>query len=95
MCDGDVIYIDGERKYIAFTVSSTSRCAAEAIVITEASYTLDDVQTGETVLRGKCEINDRTVKMLISPAPGYYRLTLTITIPPETLKHREYVCVKR
>lgn len=96
MCDDEeVVYIDGEQKYVTFTVNSTSRCMAEAMVITEASYILKNKQTRETVSSGKCEIDGRKVRMLLNPPPGSYVLTLSVTIPPETIKHQVYVYVKK
>lgn len=95
MRDEDIIYIDGETKYVTFTVHSTSRCANNAIVITEANYALKNEQTYETVLSGKCEIKGNKIQILLSPKPGSYYLEVTATIPPETIKHRAHVYVNR
>lgn len=96
MCDDeDVIYIDGERKYLVFSVMSNIRRENDAVVISEASYVLEDSETGKTAASGKCEVKDRKIMILLSPPPGLYKLTLTAVIPPETIKHRAYICVEK
>ncbi len=81
-------YLVGEKKYIEFEVTS---CEDEALVITDASYTLES--DGIIVETGVAEVNGNEIKILLdTDEPGVFLLEVAVTIPPETIKR---TCVIR
>lgn len=77
----------GESWYFEFEVRATDRNAA--VIITESSYTLADLNTKDIVASGPCEINGNTIKALITPTEvGVFILTVSATMPPEIIQNR-------
>lgn len=80
----NVRFIQGEKKYIQFVISSKKK---EPVIITNATYTL--TRNNEVVDSGPCEIEGSTLLVLLELlAFGSYQLEVTYTIPPETRKVR-------
>ncbi len=80
----------GEAWYYDFEVRPTTPGAS--VVVTAASWSLvgDDVE-----LTGNCEIAGRSVRALITPpAAGKYTLTVSATVPPETIINKTIITVR-
>lgn len=86
-------YILGEDKYVEWRVTSCR--SGDTVVITGATYELVQDTTNEAVDTGSCVIDGTVIKALICPPDtGTYRLTVTVTVPPEIIKAAAYIRVR-
>ena len=77
-------FLLGEQRYIRFNIISRKK---QPVIITDATYVLS--HNGNELDRGKCEIEDSSMKVFINASEtGTMQLEVTYVIPPETRKVR-------
>lgn len=85
-----VEFYEGEERVIESEVASCD--ANEVVVISDASWTLKNRQTGEIEKSGSCEIDGVTMRCFFGmDITGRFDLEITARVGRETIKQRAIV----